>query len=372
MAIDLAPLIAPLEGASPCGEDLLFSSDFDAIQHARRFDDPSLDQGEWVTEIKEADWGFVIERCTSLLKTQTKDLRLAAWLSEALAMKHGVAGLSQGYTLLAALAERYWDNVHPLPEGDDAEYRLGNVNWLVGRTAQLLRGVSLTQSSAGEFSALDWEVASNVAQAMRREPERADEIARGKPSIEQIEAAKRATPPAFYKALVADLKAFEQALLALEQTLDARAGTSAPSFRQAKEAYEFVFGLAQRFGRDVGVKPEATPAPVQPDAGLTERAEPSFKTGTSFETSMSSHTAAVGVAHPTGAIQSRADAVAQLRAVARFLRSTEPHSPAAYLADKAAEWADMPLHEWLAAVVKDDGSLAHIRELLGVKSGEAG
>ncbi len=371
MPIDLAPLIAPLEGAASCGEDLLFSSDFDAIQHARRFDDPSLDQGEWITEIKEADWGFVIERCTLLLKTQTKDLRLAAWLTEALAMKQGVAGLSQGYVLLAALIERYWDTVHPLPEGDDAEYRLGNVSWLVGRTAQLLRGVALTQASAGEFTGLDWEVASAVVQATRRDPERADEIARGKPSLEQIEAAKRATPPAFYKTLVTDLKGFEAAMIALEQALDARAGTSAPSFRQAKDAYESVLGLAERFARDVGAKLEPTPAPPQPDAGATERAEPSFKTAPSLENSMSNNPAALSVVRPVGAIQSRADAVAQLRAVARFLRTTEPHSPAAYLADKAAEWADMPLHEWLSAVVKDDGSLAHIRELLGVKPDEA-
>jgi type VI secretion system protein ImpA len=370
MPIDLAPLISPLEGGSPCGEDLLFSSDFDAIQHARRFDDPSLDQGEWVTEIKEADWGFVIERCSLLLKTQTKDLRLAAWLTEALAMKQGIGGLSQGYALLAALAERYWDTVHPLPEGDDAEYRLGNLSWLVGRSAELLRAVPLTQSSAGEFGGLDWEVASSVAQAVRRDPDRADEIGRGKPSLDQIEAAKRATPPVFYKTLLTDLKGFEAAMLALEQALDARAGTSAPSFRQAREAYEFVFDLAERFGRDVGAKFEPTSAPVRPEAGPTERTEPSFKTAPSLETPMPSNTAAPGVMRTIGAIQSRADAVAQLRAVARFMRSTEPHSPAAYLADKAAEWADMPLHEWLAVVVKDGGSLAHVRELLGVKPDE--
>lgn len=375
MPIDLAPLIAPLDGASPCGEDLLFSNDFDAIQQARRFDDPSLDQGEWVTEIKEADWGFVIERCSQLLKTQTKDLRLAAWLTEALAMKQGVEGLSQGYTLLAALAERYWDTVHPLPEGDDTEYRLGNVSWLVGRTSQLLREIPLTQSSSGEFGGLDWEVASNVAQAVRRDPEHADELARGKPSLEQIEAAKRATPPAFYKTLLTELKAFQAAMLALEETLDARAGTSAPSFRQTKDAYEYVFDLAERFARDVGAKIDSTPAQPQAQSqaggGSTERAEPSFKTPPSLETSMPTQTAATGVVHATGAIQTRAEAVAQLRAIARFLRATEPHSPAAYLADKAAQWADMPLHEWLASVVKDDGSLAHIRELLGVKPDEA-
>lgn len=369
MPIDLAPLVAPLEGASPCGEDLLFSTEFDAIQHARRFDDPSLDQGEWVTDIKEADWGFVIERCTLLLTTQTKDLRLAAWLTEALAIKQGVAGLSQGYALIAALSEQFWDSVHPLPEGDDTEYRLGNIGWLVGRSSQLLREAPLTQASAGAFTGLDWEVAMNVAQAIRREPDRADELARGKPSIEQIEVAKRATPAAFYRTLLTDLKAFETAMLALERELDARAGTAAPSFRQVKDAYEFVFGLAERFARDVGATLEPT-SPPQPPAAHGERAEPSFKTAPSLETSMQAQVDARAAVPHTGPIQSRADAVAQLRAVARFLRATEPHSPAAYLADKAAEWADMPLHQWLAAVVKDDGSLSHIRELLGVKPDE--
>ena len=40
----------------------------------------------------------------------------------------------------------------------------------------------------------------------------------------------------------------------------------------------------------------------------------------------------------------RAQALAQLRVVADFFRRTDPHSPVAYLADKAARWGDMPLH----------------------------
>lgn len=365
MAIDLAPLIAPLGGASPCGDDLLFSNDFDAIQHARKFDDPSLDQGEWVTEIKEADWGFVIDRSSELLRTQTKDLRLAAWLTEALAVKQGVPGLTLGYQLLAGLCEQYWETVHPLPEGDDTEYRLGNVSWLVGRTAQLLREMPLTETSSGSFTAIDWDVATHAAQAARRDPDHAQDILRGKPSFEQIDAAKRTTPTAFYKKLLADLKSFEAAMKALEAVLEARAQDAAPSFRQAKEAYEFVYGLAERFAKDVGVSAEAPPdaksdaAPVQP-----ERAEPTFKTPISQGAAM---TAPSSPSRQPGVIHTRADAVAQLRAVAEFFRATEPHSPAAYLADKAAEWADMPLHRWLEHVVKDDGSLAHLRELLGVK-----
>jgi type VI secretion system protein ImpA len=80
-------------------------------------------------------------------------------------------------------------------------------------------------------------------------------------------------------------------------------------------------------------------------------------------------TPAPTVTHTTvvhGSIQNRAQAIAQLRAVASFFRETEPHSPVAYLADKAAQWGNLPLHEWLRTVIKDNGSLSHVEELLGL------
>ena len=43
----------------------------------------------------------------------------------------------------------------------------------------------------------------------------------------------------------------------------------------------------------------------------------------------------------------------------------------AYLADKAASWGEMPLHLWLRAVVKDQGTLAQLDEMLG-SDGTAG
>ncbi|MDY7806607.1 type VI secretion system protein TssA [Burkholderia stagnalis] len=374
MPINHTELLTPISDASPCGDDLLFSNDFDAIQEARRYDDPSLDQGEWVTEIKEADWGFVVERATALLSMQTKDLRLAVWLTEALALEEGIAGLTEGYALLEGLCRQYWDTVHPLPEGDDTEYRLGNVAWLAGRTAELLRAVPLTDGASGAFSTLDWEVAQHVAQAVKRDPEHADDIARGKPSVEQIDASRRMTPLAFYSALLGNLKAFEFAIDALEETLDARAGDAAPSFRQARDAFETVYRLAERFAREQGYTGTAPQADAQAQLQQAvpqqqpERIEPSFGAPHYME---ETHVQQQPVPRPApqmvAGIQNRAQAVDQLRSVARYFRQTEPHSPVAYLADKAAEWADMPLHKWLESVVKDDGSLAHLRELLGVK-----
>ena len=38
---------------------------------------------------------------------------------------------------------------------------------------------------------------------------------------------------------------------------------------------------------------------------------------------------------------------------------------ALYLAEKAAKWGELPLHEWLRAVVKDPAQIAQLDELLG-------
>ena len=106
-------LLKPISSDQPSGHDIAFSRDFDAIAEARRFDDPSLDQGEWQTEIKESDWNEVITRTTALLETQSKDLRLAVWLTEASACKYGFAGLGQGFLLIAGLCDQYWDSLYP-------------------------------------------------------------------------------------------------------------------------------------------------------------------------------------------------------------------------------------------------------------------
>ncbi|WP_265920872.1 type VI secretion system protein TssA [Cupriavidus nantongensis] len=347
-------LLAPLPGDQPCGEDLLFSAEFDRIQEARRADDPSLDQGDWVTDIKEADWREVIGIATSLLQDRTKDLRLAVWLTEALSKERGFAGLRDGYQLTAELCAQYWDHLHPVMEADDVDYRTGSVTWLAGRSSQLIREIPLVDESAGGYTYVDWEVATHLAEAIRRDPEQADELAQGKTSQEQFEAARKKTPAAFYTALHADLVSCEAALKHLGDVLDERAGEHAPSFRQAREALEAVRMLVERF---VG-------KPVERTAGA-EVNQPSSSPAQSGHASVP---AGAADAMHSGPIRTRAQALAQLREVADFFRRTEPHSPVAYLAARAAKWGDMPLHAWLRTVVKDDATLSQIEELLGVSA----
>jgi type VI secretion system protein ImpA len=342
MTIDIDALLAPVSDASPCGEDLMFSAAFDEIQEARRADDQSLDQGEWIKDVKEADWRFVAEQCALLLRTQSKDLRLAVWLTEALAHRAGMAGLTQGYVLMRELCERYWSGLHPLPDGDEGlDYRISPLEWMISRSVDLLNGMALTDAARGMFSALDWH------QAHRRGTEHEDAHV----SIEQIEAARAATASSFYEGLLHRLQEFAAALHAFETLLRERAGDAAPGFAPVRDAFDEVRLLAERFARERGVTATsgANEASVLSDA-RSEQAVSSAKPVQSM----------------TIAVSERAQAIAQLKSIAEYFRRTEPHSPVAFLAEKAVRWADMPLDQWLANVIKDESSLAHLRELLGL------
>lgn len=258
-------MLLPISEASPCGEDLAFSSEFDAIAKARQADDPTLEQGAWVSPLKEADWKFVASRCADLISTRSKDLRLAVWMAEAQARTAGLKGLGDGLLVIAGLCERYWDHVFPLPDDGNHEQRIGNLCWIAARVPPLVRELD----------------ADDAAHCMG-------------------------------------------AVVELERIVDLRLGADGPGFSAARTALESL-------------------VPNTPS-----------KAGKPF------------IHAEAGGLQSRAQALAQLRSVAEFFRRTEPHSPVAYLADKAAMWGEQPLHVWLRGVVKDDAVCAQLEEMLGV------
>lgn len=152
-------LLAPVSEERPCGEDLAFSSELDAIAKARQADDPSIEQGAWVTTLREADWKFVGSGCAKLIKTRSKDLRLAVWLAEASAKTGGFRGLGDSLLVAAALCERYWDGLFPQPDESGFEQRVGNLCWIAMRAPQLAREVALTEGAGTAFSMIDFESA---------------------------------------------------------------------------------------------------------------------------------------------------------------------------------------------------------------------
>jgi type VI secretion system protein VasJ len=79
---------------------------------------------------------------------------------------------------------------------------------------------------------------------------------------------------------------------------------------------------------------------------------------------------APGAGGPTGPITNRKVAFERLREVADFLKRTEPHSPVAYLVNRAIKWGDMSLENVIAELVKNSDVRKQIYETLGVKRDE--
>ena len=330
----------------PCGDDLSFSAAFDQIQEARRFDDPTLAQGEWVTEVKEADWRGVIRLCEALLSTQTKDLRVAGWLTEALGRIHGLAGLADGHALTAALCDTFWDDIHPQAEDGELEQRIGALDWLLAQTARLLRDVPLTASAKGWYSLADLE----AARANARNP--GDDGTRL--SLDGFDAALQGTPPQHFSDSLQGAERLKAALGSLQATLDARLGSAAPAFGPALDVLDDVTRNLRRHAPAADTPAAETaglPAPAPAEAKPREAPAPTTAGGPP---------------------RSRDEALRQLEEIAAFFRRTEPHSPVAYLAEKAARWGSMSLHEWLRSVVRDDSALLRVEELLGVEERTGG
>ncbi|MBW8897171.1 MAG: type VI secretion system protein TssA [Massilia sp.] len=335
-----AALLEPISADRPCGADLAFSPDLDAIARAREFDDPSLAQGEWVTDLKEADWGFVVERCARLLAERTKDLRLAVWLAEAAAKRHHLRGLAEGLRLLAGLCERYWDQgLYPEADGGDQEQRIGNLAWILSRTRALVREVPLTEGRGTAWSTVDFDAARRRAAAGDAETP---------PRLADMDAARRAGSPAFVDDLRAAAQDCLDALAQLERVADERLGQDSPGFAHAREAVQ-----ALLHGLPAPLAAPQLPAAEPPSTDIL-RSAPVFAAAPQPQAATS------------GPIRSRADAIAQLRLIAQYFRETEPHSPVSYFAEKAASAGEQDLHTWLRSVIKDQGALAHLEEMLGV------
>ncbi|MFC7516954.1 type VI secretion system protein TssA [Herbaspirillum sp. GCM10030257] len=345
----LEAILGPISIAHPCGEDLSFSPDFDRIHEARREDDPTVDYGEWTINLKQADWHAVIDICTKLLIERSKDLRVAAWLCEGLVKVGGLTGLATGLNVVSGLICRFGQDLYPQVEDGDDEQRIGILSWFILRSTQLVRQVPLTNASAGQYSLLDYETARALQSQVHKTSDRPAE-ATDKPTLEKIAAAVAATSEDCYKTWIVDADRARQLTDELSDLAVTAFGDSCPSFTQLADCINAVCAHLKKIanergmGREVGTMEERTGSE------------------TAVEQKLVGKLLSVSAAGLT-----RVQALAQLREVAIFFRESEPHSPVAYLVDKAARWADMPLHAWLHEVVKDSGTLSHLDEMLGLK-----
>ena len=345
--IDLEKLLAPIAEGRPAGDSLEYEGTYDKIRAARETDSRS----QFEPGGKGPDWSTVVRLASPALAGRTKDLQLAVWLTEALTHLHGFAGLRDGLHLLAGLMEGYWDTVHPAVEDGDAGYRVARLSFLNTKLPASVLAVPIVEPSTGSsYGWVDWKDSRDVDNLRAQSTERYEAaLAEGRVTGDTFDAVAKAGSLAFYETLLADLVAARHECDRLAGISLEKLGKDAPGLSALQQALDDCHHVVERITREK--RPPEPTADDEAEAGGTT---------------------ADGSAAPAGGRlplepTNRADALRRLAAVAAFFRRTEPHSPVAYLVQRAIKWAEMPLETWLRDVIPSDDVLRTIREHLGIK-----
>ncbi len=334
-------LLNPIAGDNPAGADLRYDPLYDTIKEARREDDDAP-QGEWQHARKVADWAQVVKLASEAVATKSKDLQLAAWLTEALLHREGLSGLRDGLDAIRGLLDGFWDHLYPEIDDGDLEFRAAPLEWVGLKLATPVKMIALDAAGNDVFAHAEALAIGTEADASNSEVKQARReaaIADGKPLIEDIDKAFADTPKSFYKKLVADLDGAVASLAALETLANERFGQDAPAFFQLREALnEQGHTVRQLLAKKLEVDPdpiEEAPAAAAED-GAAYAAEDDASGGAGNTGAAAG--AARGLApEPADA----ADAAARITVAARFLRRGDSTNPSSYLLLRALRWGEL-------------------------------
>lgn len=335
-------LLNPIAGENPSGVDVRYDNRllvYDKIKEARREDD-NLAQGAWEHERKTADYALVRKLAQEALATQTKDLQLAVWLTEAALRTDGFAGLLHGLALCRGLVDRFWDSLYPPLEDGDAELRAAPLEWLGTGLEIPLKSSPLVRSGYNFLKLKESKVVGYEDQAKTDKDKkmRAKMLAEGKLAPEEFDKAFVETPKAFYLQAEKDLDSCIEAHKSLDDLCAVKFGASAPSLGKLKIALEEVRHAVHNF---LQKKRETEPDPVELLPATVAEGE-SGAPGTANGSAAAPITPAIVISVMNSSEPAdRREVIASIARAAAFLRKREPHSPAPYLMMRGLRWGEL-------------------------------
>ena len=329
-------LLNPIEGSSPSGANLRYDPDYAKLKEARR-DELQPPPGMSEQDRKVSDNPQVIRLTTALLTGKSKDLQLAAWLTEALLKQKGFGGLKDGLSLCCGLLERFWETVYPEIEDGDAESRGAPLGFIGVKLDIPLKLVPVVEKT--KYTLLDYQQSRNVGYEDQikgddAKKKRAALIKEGKLAPELFDKAFEETPKVFYAQAEKDLDGCLENLARLRKVCDQKFGEEGPTFGPLQSALEASRHQIHAF---LQKKREKEPDPVEPVPAA--------------EASSAAASEAAGAAPVGGGVllslegssepPDRMDAVKKVAEAAAYLRRREPQSPASYLMLRGLRWGEL-------------------------------
>ncbi len=349
--VDLEKILAPISIEEPSGAYMLYESLYDDIRENIR-EDQDLPQGVWQTDIKKSDWSKVEELALEALETVTKDLQLAAWLTEAMMNLRGYEGLYDGLKIINELSMAFWESIYPpIEEEDDFEFRCSPLSWLNDKVCMSIKNVSITQNHDENFSWNDWEFALHSEAMAKKDPAAAAKKKEETVSHAKIVNTMMITPIQYYINADKYLKSSLEEIYRINQFWSEMCGNNAPSLLQLKESIVTIHKVYLDILKDRAEEYESTSSDSLDD-----------EFGDSYDDDLDGSTSFTGTK-----IKTRADAYRMLDAAAEYLARIEPHSPTPYLVKRAVSWGNMNAVDVFQELVENKQQLQDIFKLLGMK-----
>lgn len=331
-------LLNPIEGPNPSGANLRYDPVYDKIKEARR-EEAQPPPGMTEQDRKVSDNAQVIKLTTDLLTNKTKDLQLAAWLTEASLKQRGFGGLKDGLALCCGLVDNYWDTLYPEIEDGDAESRGAPLGFVGVKLDIPLKLVPVVEKA--KYGVLDYQQSRDVgyedqAKSDDAKKKRAAVIKEGKLAPELFDKAFEETPKKFYAQAENDLDACLRNLTRLKKSCDEKFGNEGPTYGPLQSALEatrhVIHGMLQK-------KREKEPDPVEVVAAAeaTTGAEGQGAAAGTTPLRTGVLISVEGSSEPAD----RMETIKKIAEAAAFLRRREPQSPAPYLMLRGLRWGEL-------------------------------
>ena len=331
-------LLNPIEGPNPSGANLRYDPVYDKVKEARR-EEAQPPPGMTEQDRKVSDNNQVIKLTTDLLTSKTKDLQLAAWMTEALLKQRGFGGLKDGLALCCGLVDKFWDTLYPEIEDGDAESRGAPLGFVGVKLDIPLKLVPVVEKA--KYGLLDHKQSREVGyedqvKGDEAKKKRAALIKEGKIAPELFDKAFEETPKKFYAQAEKDLDGCLESLTRLKKSCDEKFGNEGPTYGPLQTALEasrhLIHGFLQK-------KREKEPDPVEevPAAAAAPGAEGEAAAAGGAPVRTGVLISVDGSSEPAD----RVEAIKKIAEAAAFLRRREPQSPASYLMLRGLRWGEL-------------------------------
>lgn len=359
--IEIDSLLEPIPGDEAAGNAVPFNvrrqldeNRKEILPEAFSDDDPMRPE-----QPKLADWPAIVDLAQKTLKDDSKDMLVAARLTEALAKEHGFGGLRDGLVLMRRLIEECWDRVHPSIEDGDVEVRAAAFNWLDdadrgARFPHSVRGIGFIPGDDRKLSWKDWRDVMDGKGELTRETLEASTGNMDRDDVQNV---------------VDDInEALAETDKIVEVTTEKMADL-APGLSEVRSSLRDCLQLAEQILQKKGPAPSDEPEGGDFDALAIGAEGDESGADLAVDSDDGAGDSSESAAPRPRRANTRAEVYAQLEQVSRRLLEIDPHSPISYLVQRAVKLSRLSLPQLLKALIRNDDVLGDLnRDLdLGVE-----